>query len=294
MGHPFCTPYCSRLFKSSQVKIYPPKWHASQNTQNRAPLMCLSGQPALQVRLAASSKRDGNEWAWVVNVALIAAAVRAERTCEVAGDAAKNARKVSELVFFAALKCQICAALAKVQPAQPSLRMSSAFPNAGGAVEDTQRSCMKERWLHISRGSSGMSIVQYPFTPFSWRSVLCTCRFCATASRRTKKVSLVAEAFSPRTMAAASTFSTPRLSASFKSLTYSINAPEPRQHGPHHPQLLIFRTVVTALPIPRTCTSAPAPLSRRVPQPPFHCYLTLVVPLRLLVCPAFAPAGKAE
>ena len=36
------------------------------NTQNRAQPMCLSGQPALKVRLAASSKRDGNEWAWVV------------------------------------------------------------------------------------------------------------------------------------------------------------------------------------------------------------------------------------
>jgi len=34
------------------------------NTQNGAPLMCLSDQPALKVRLAASSKRNGNEWAW--------------------------------------------------------------------------------------------------------------------------------------------------------------------------------------------------------------------------------------
>ena len=33
-------------------------------TQNRAPLSCLSGQPALNVRLAASSKQDGDEWAW--------------------------------------------------------------------------------------------------------------------------------------------------------------------------------------------------------------------------------------
>ena len=56
--------------------------------------MCPSGQAALKVRLAASSKRDGNEWAWVVNAAPAAAAVRAERTCEVAGDAAKNARAV--------------------------------------------------------------------------------------------------------------------------------------------------------------------------------------------------------
>ena len=56
--------------------------------------MCLSGHPALKVRLAASSKRDGNEWAWVVNVAPTAAAVWDERTCEVAGDAAQNARAV--------------------------------------------------------------------------------------------------------------------------------------------------------------------------------------------------------
>ena len=36
-------------------------------------------------------KRDGNEWAWVVNAAPTAAAMWAERTCEVAGDAAPNA-----------------------------------------------------------------------------------------------------------------------------------------------------------------------------------------------------------
>ena len=47
-----------------------------------------------------------------------------------------------ELVFFVALECQICAALAKAQPAQPPSRMSSAFPNAGDAVEDTHGSCM--------------------------------------------------------------------------------------------------------------------------------------------------------
>jgi len=56
--------------------------------------MSLSGQPALKLRLAASSKRDGNEWAWVVNVALTAAAVWAKRMCEVAGDAAQNSRAV--------------------------------------------------------------------------------------------------------------------------------------------------------------------------------------------------------
>ena len=64
------------------------------NTQNRAPPMCLSGQPALKVRLAESRKRDGDEWAWIVNAAPTAAAVWAERTCKVAGDAAQNARAV--------------------------------------------------------------------------------------------------------------------------------------------------------------------------------------------------------
>jgi len=69
--------------------------------------------------VGASSKRDGNEWAWVVNAAPTAAAVWAERTCEVAGDAVKVLVQFYELVE---LECQICAALAKVQlaPAQPS------------------------------------------------------------------------------------------------------------------------------------------------------------------------------
>jgi len=47
---------------------------------------------------------------------------------------------VEEELFFVALECQICAALAKVQPAQSPLRMGSAFPSAGSAVEDTQGS----------------------------------------------------------------------------------------------------------------------------------------------------------
>ena len=86
-------------FKLEQVKIYS-QMTRKPNTQNRAPLMCLSGQPALKVRLAASSKRDGNEWAWAVNVASTAAAVRAERTCEVAGGAAQNARAVLWARFY--------------------------------------------------------------------------------------------------------------------------------------------------------------------------------------------------
>jgi len=52
-----------------------------------------------------------------------------------------------ELVFFVALECQICVALAKVQPAQPPLQMNSAFPSARGAVEDTQGSCIMEKRL---------------------------------------------------------------------------------------------------------------------------------------------------
>jgi len=78
-----------------------------------------------------------------VNVSPAAAAVWAERTCEVAGDAAQNTRTVFELVF----SLRICAAFAKAQPAQPPLRMSSSFPYAGGAVEDTHGSCMMERRL---------------------------------------------------------------------------------------------------------------------------------------------------
>jgi len=46
-----------------------------------------------------------------------------------------------------ALECRICAALAKVQPAQHPLRMSSVFPNARGALEDTEGNCMMERRL---------------------------------------------------------------------------------------------------------------------------------------------------
>ena len=56
--------------------------------------MCLSGQPALKARLAASSKRDGHELAWVVGVDPAAAAVWAERKRDVAGNAAQNARAV--------------------------------------------------------------------------------------------------------------------------------------------------------------------------------------------------------
>jgi len=77
--------------------------------------MCFSGLPALKACLAASSKRDGNELAWAVNVAPKAAAVWAKRTRKVAGDTAKNARAISELAFDA-LECQFCAAPAVLLP----------------------------------------------------------------------------------------------------------------------------------------------------------------------------------
>ena len=47
--------------------------------------MCLSGQPALKVCLATSTKRVGNEWVWAVTVVLTVATVWDERTCEIAG-----------------------------------------------------------------------------------------------------------------------------------------------------------------------------------------------------------------
>jgi len=47
-----------------------------QNAQNRATPIFLSGQPALKLRLAASSKwDDGSELEWAVNAAPAAAAV---------------------------------------------------------------------------------------------------------------------------------------------------------------------------------------------------------------------------
>ena len=50
----------------------------------------------------------------------------------------KMLAQFSDLVFVLALECQICAAFATVQPAQPPLRMRYAFPNAGGALDDAR------------------------------------------------------------------------------------------------------------------------------------------------------------
>ena len=128
-----------RGIQKEQVKSrYTPQTiRRKPSTQNRASLMCLSGQPALKVRLAASSKRNGNELAWVVNAAPTAAAVWGERTCEVAGDAAQNARAVSELAFLLHWNVKCAPPLLRSSPcARPPLQMSSAFPNVGGAVEE--------------------------------------------------------------------------------------------------------------------------------------------------------------
>jgi len=72
----------------------------------------------------------------LVNVAPTAAAVWDERTWRSRVTLRKMLVQLSELfLFVVALECQICAVLAKVQPAQPPSRMSSAFPNAGRAVK---------------------------------------------------------------------------------------------------------------------------------------------------------------
>jgi len=46
------------------------------------------------------SKRYGDKWLWVVSVDPATAAVWAERTCEVTGNAAKTPVKLYELVFL--------------------------------------------------------------------------------------------------------------------------------------------------------------------------------------------------
>jgi len=106
------------LFQVKSSQNLPPQMPHKPKTQNRAPLMRLSGQPALKVRLATSSKRDGNEWAWVVNVIPTAAAVWAERTCEVRMALYKILVLFPELASCA-LECQSWATPAKAQPAQP-------------------------------------------------------------------------------------------------------------------------------------------------------------------------------
>jgi len=82
-------------YSAVQVKSrLTPQMTLKPNAQNRTPLTYLSGQSALRVRLAASNKRDGNDWARIVNAAPTVAAVCAERTSEVAGGAAQNSRAV--------------------------------------------------------------------------------------------------------------------------------------------------------------------------------------------------------
>ena len=89
--HPRAPPPDPRLKPGPMFVAFGGVMTRKPNTQSIVQLMCLSDQPALKVRLAASSKRDGDECTWVVNVAPTAAAVWAERTCEVAGGAAQDA-----------------------------------------------------------------------------------------------------------------------------------------------------------------------------------------------------------
>ena len=124
------------LVKSSQDSS--PQMTRKPNTQNRAQLMCLSGQPALKVRLAARSnvslrstgtqgapcrkKQAGRER---MGVCLLQQPwLCGTSACEVAGGAAQNARAVPK-ARFVALECYTCAALAEVKSAQPPLRTNS-------------------------------------------------------------------------------------------------------------------------------------------------------------------------
>ena len=97
-------------------------------------LMRLSGQPALKVRLAASSKRDGNEWAWVVNVAPTAAAVWDERTSEVAGDAAQNCSCSSLSSFLLHWNVKSAPPLLRSSPRSLLYEWALPFPTPGAPL----------------------------------------------------------------------------------------------------------------------------------------------------------------
>jgi len=60
--------------KSSR-DLLPNDTQAKYSEQSATNVPLLSGQPALKVRLTASSQQDGNEWAWVVSTAPTAATV---------------------------------------------------------------------------------------------------------------------------------------------------------------------------------------------------------------------------
>ena len=112
------------------------------NIQKKAPLMLrLSGQPALKVRLATSSKRDGIELAWAVNAAPTAADVWAKRTCEVASDGS-----CSSLSSFS-LHRYVKSAPPLLRPSPHKLRKPQGFVNT--AAEAGQ-------WLQSLRRRSEM------------------------------------------------------------------------------------------------------------------------------------------
>jgi len=121
----------------------------SKYTEEQSALVRLSGQPARKVRLAASSKRDRNEWAWVVNAAQTAAAVWAERLSARARSRVAALRNMleqfSELVLLH-WNVKSAPPLLISSPQSPLFEWVQPFPTpgAGGALEDTQDNCMME------------------------------------------------------------------------------------------------------------------------------------------------------
>jgi len=97
---------------------------------------------------------------------------------------------------------------------------------------------------------------------------------------------------------------TSSLSTSLVPSTPPLPAPKPRKHGFYHPRHRRYCTSDATYLCTSTAvdTTAYSPLipprrkskSRQVPQPPFHCFLTLAELLQLFVCPAFALAGNTS
>ena len=81
---------CKSLVKSRFIS--PNNTRAKYTEQSAANVPLRS--PGTQGAPGRKQQRDENKWAWVVNVSPAAAAVWDERACEVAGEAARNAREV--------------------------------------------------------------------------------------------------------------------------------------------------------------------------------------------------------
>ena len=77
--------------------------------------MCLSSQPALKARLAASSKRDGNEWASV------GALLQQPQLCELGARARSRVTLRKMLVKFSELVYFCCIRLSNLRRPQPAI-----------------------------------------------------------------------------------------------------------------------------------------------------------------------------